>query len=287
MRKLTITRRKTFVGCAGKMKVYIEDKAGDTIIGEEAYRKLGELTNGATETYEITSSSAKVYVIADRISKDWCNDCYQLDEGCQDVNLSGINCFNPLIGNPFRFDGNDSDDVKAMRKVGLKKGILFTLAALVLGIIIGYLGMSALLGGFGAEEKNFSVGEMTITLDDSFQHLYVAGHSGVFSSKKADVIVDRDGFSSNDIYFSTLSAKEYANAVINTNGFTDSSVITDGSLCYFIFSNEGSDGVVYRYYAYTFKSEKAFWLVQFAVSEKNANRLESDIAAWAGSISFE
>lgn len=286
MRKLTITRRKTFVGCAGKMKVYIQDKAGDTTIGEETYSKLGELKNGATETYEIDSSAAKVYVIADRVSKEWCNDCYSLPEGSEDINLSGINCFNPAVGNPFRFDDNDNEETKAARKVSLKKGILFTIVAMLIGIIIGYVGMTALLGGFGGNPKDFKIGEMNITLHDGFEQLYVAGHSCAFDSSDVDVIVDRESYSSESEYYKNFDAEDYANAIISSNSL-DASVVNDGGLCYFIYNGTGKDGVSYSFYAYTFKTESSFWLVQFAVNQSSAYRWADKIADWAGSIRFD
>lgn len=54
MRNLTIKRTKSFVACAARMKVYIEDPAaGDTTICGVVCRKLGDLKNGASETFLI------------------------------------------------------------------------------------------------------------------------------------------------------------------------------------------------------------------------------------------
>ena len=47
MRNLTIVRRKSFVACLAKMKVYIEDPASnELVINKIPCRKLGELKNG-------------------------------------------------------------------------------------------------------------------------------------------------------------------------------------------------------------------------------------------------
>ena len=106
MRKLTLKREKTFVGCAGKMKVYIEDSTGDFVFGDEIVcRKLGELKNGEEATYEIGEGAALLLVNADSLSADYCYDRYQIPEGGEDISLSGKNTFNPMLGNPFRFNG--------------------------------------------------------------------------------------------------------------------------------------------------------------------------------------
>ena len=74
MRNLTIKRTKSFVACAARMKVYIEDPAaGDTTICGVVCRKLGDLKNGASETFLIGEDSAKLFVIADKLSSGFCN----------------------------------------------------------------------------------------------------------------------------------------------------------------------------------------------------------------------
>ena len=100
-RKLTITRKKSFVGCVCKNKVYIQDPAGTTTIGDDTCTMLGTLKNGETATFEITEDATKVYVIADQMSKEYCNDCYHLPEGTEDVELSGKCAFNPAAAMRF------------------------------------------------------------------------------------------------------------------------------------------------------------------------------------------
>ena len=90
MRHLTIKRNKSFVGCFGVFKVYIEDAVfGDTTIDGVSCRKLGDLNNGEEKTFEIGEGAVKVYVIADQMSKNFCNEYYQLPEGQEDVSLPG------------------------------------------------------------------------------------------------------------------------------------------------------------------------------------------------------
>ena len=140
MRKLTIKRTKTFVACLMKMKVYIEDhSAGEIVINDVPCRKLGDIKNGEEKTFEISESAAKVFVIADKLSKDYCNDFYQLPEGSEDIVLTGKNRFNLANGNAFRFDNNDNAAVAANRKRGSRIGMIVMIVAIVIGAIVGFL----------------------------------------------------------------------------------------------------------------------------------------------------
>lgn len=52
MRNLIIKRNKTFVGCATKLKVYIEDSASSEItINGVSCRKLGTIRNGEEQSF--------------------------------------------------------------------------------------------------------------------------------------------------------------------------------------------------------------------------------------------
>ena len=85
MRNLTIKREKTFVACLGKFKVYIEDaNSNELTIRNTPCRKLGELKNGQESTFVIDDSEAKIYVIADKMSKEYCNEMYKIPAGTED-----------------------------------------------------------------------------------------------------------------------------------------------------------------------------------------------------------
>ena len=146
MRKLTIERRKTFVACAMKMKVYVEtDGVGDIVINNTPCVKLGTLKNGEKQTFEISEKAVKVYVIADSVSKDYCNDFYQLPEGVDDIELSGQNKFNLANGNAYVFDNNDNPEAAENRKKGKRTGTVVLVIAIVVGAIVGFLLGSGIL----------------------------------------------------------------------------------------------------------------------------------------------
>lgn len=105
MRKLIIKRNKSFAGCFGKVRVYIEDRnAGDLDIKGCPCRKLGELKNGEEKGFSIDTAQTKVFVIGDAMTRDFCMDWKTIPAGEKDVLLSGKNSFDPQNGNPFVFD---------------------------------------------------------------------------------------------------------------------------------------------------------------------------------------
>ena len=139
MRKLTLKRKKSLVASIMKVKVYIEDENCNEIqIGGVPCRKLGTLKNGEEKTFEISEESAKLFVIVDKVSKNFCNDFYQLPAGNEDISLSGKNVFNPFAGNPFYFDGVTDENVLKNRKKGKKIGIAIAISAFIVGFVIGF-----------------------------------------------------------------------------------------------------------------------------------------------------
>ncbi len=145
MRNLTIMRIKSFVGCLGKLKIYIEDAtSNEIIINNVPCRKLGELKSGEEKTFQIGDDAAKVFAIFDKLSKNYCNDFYQLPEGTEDIILTGKNHFNPANGNAFRFDNNENAEAMGNRKKGNTIGLIVFIVAVVVGAIIGYFIASSL-----------------------------------------------------------------------------------------------------------------------------------------------
>ena len=125
MRNLTIKREKSFVGSLAKMKIYIEDPTSNEMrINDIPCRKIGDLKNGEEKVFQIDEQKAKIFVIADNLSKNYCNEYYQLPEGQKNIFLSGKNKLSPANGNAFRFDNNESEESIANRKSGARKGML-------------------------------------------------------------------------------------------------------------------------------------------------------------------
>ena len=104
MRKLTITRRRSFVASLAKMKVYLEDRQyGDTMVSGTPCRLLGTIKNGETVTFDIPNTAGMLFVTAGKNS--YCSEALPIFEGEADIFLSGQNYYDRISGNAFRFDG--------------------------------------------------------------------------------------------------------------------------------------------------------------------------------------
>ena len=285
MRNLTIKREKSFVACLAKMKVYIEDYiTQDLEINGVPCRKLGELKNGEEKTFTIEDREAKVFVIADKLSKGFCSDFYSIPEGTDDIFLSGKNKYNPINGNAFRFDGVASEEVAKNRKKGLKIGIVILIISFILGIVLGVI--SGLKGS--GDPKEFINDDFSITLTDAFSEISFEDFTYVFDSSDCAVFVVEDSFE----YFADTEVdtlEEYAQLLIEVNEFDDSTVVKkQGDLIYYVY--EGTDSQTNQSFAYTafvYEGTDSFWLVQFAVPEENAEEKNETVFQWAETVVVE
>ncbi|MBR2343255.1 MAG: hypothetical protein IKA64_03280 [Clostridia bacterium] len=287
MRNLTIKRTKSFVGCLAKMKIYIEDHASvELVINDTPCRKIGELKNGEEATFQIGEGAAKVFVIADKVSRNYCNDYYQLPEGEEDVVLTGKNKYNPASGNAFRFDGNDNEEVRASRKRGTRRGLRVLIISGIIGLVIGIL--IALLPDIivANTPKTFSAYEMSITLTEEFEEMTYGTYSAVFGSENVAVFALEEEFALAE-GFGDYTLEEYAELIIEGNGIEYAELKKDGELTYFEYSFSNPEtGVIYRYFCYVYKTDDAFWLIQFATPTDKVDKYAPKIRDWAGSVKF-
>lgn len=287
MRNLTIKRAKRFVGCFGKMKVYIEDPASNEItINGVPCRKIGELKNGEEKTFEIDNGEAKVFVIADKLSRNYCNDFFQLHEGQYDVYLSGKNKYNPMIGNPFRFDNNDSEEALKKNKKNSRIGILLFFACILIGAVIGFVTASYPFSNIKVEPKNFSKDGMNITLTNEFWVESDDYYTLTYNSEYAVIYVTKEELSSNED-LEGLSTEEYADMSIQYYELTDAKLKTENELTSYSYTLEDSE-TDEEYYCctYVYKTNDAFWDVEFITYKENREEYSVKFDEWAASVTF-
>lgn len=286
MRNLTIKRAKSFVASLAKMKIYIEDPMSNEMINNIHCRKIGDLKNGEEKTFQIEDQAAKIFVIADKLSQSYCNEYYQLPEGQDDIFLSGKNKFNPAAGNAFRFDNNESEGIAASRKKGTQKGLCVLIIAIVVGAVIGFSITSGLFSNIAPKEKTFSSNGMTVTLTDEFRESNAQPYTVVYDSKNVAVFALREAFTL-AAGFEDYTLEQYADLVIQANKLGLAEVKTDEGLTYFTYSFTNPETKdVYQYYSYVYKTDDAFWLVQFATLDKNVEKYAPQITEWAKSVEF-
>lgn len=285
MRYLTIQRNKSFIACLMRAKVYIEDPNSSEIkIQGVPCRKIGELKNGEQQTFMIGDEKLRIYVIADKLSKNYCCDFYEVPEGTDNIFITGSCKYNPLNGNAFRFDGVPTEEMKYRRKKANKKGIWIFIVSLIIGVAIGLA--AVILPLFATpEEKVFTKNGMSITLNEDFNEETLSGFDAVYSSDEVAVFVKNEKFYG-DKAFDGMTVDEYCDAVIEANGKNAETKYKDG-LTYYEYDGVSDDGYNFRYLAFTYKTDDGFYLIQFAVHEEMYSVYEEDIFTYAKSVTFK
>ena len=281
MRTLTVTRNKTFVGCASKIRIYVEDYVSPEItILDTPCRLLGILKNGETQSFEIAEEAVKVFAIADKYSRKYCNEFYPIPAGIDPVSLSGQCRYNPTGGNPFRFDGVTNEAVLANRRKNTRRGIIVLVAAVVLGVIIGLAQTGILIP---EKPKTFTHDRYAITLTTRFDEESYTDFDGVYEYGSTVVLISHETFAELGEYAS-ISVAEYNRLVQeNTVAPSKTSVKTVDGLCYYDHTAE-VDGRDYTYRVFAFKGSDAFWLVQIAVPTDSLAHQEATIMEYAHSF---
>ncbi len=288
MRNLVIKRNKTFVGCAMSLKVYIEDAMSTEItINGVSCRKLGTIKNGEEKSFLIDNEAVKVFVIADKLSKDYCNEFYKVPEGQEDIYISGKCKYNPANGNAFRFDGVTDEEVLANRKKGNKRGIIVLVVALFVGMLAGLIpGLSGVFDDAKVTPKQFAVDNMQITLTSEFTTESYQGYNGVFASREVAVFVVKEEFSLME-GLEVYTLQQYGELVIDNNGLAGIVELSEAEgICYFDYEYDNTEENTIYYLSSLFKGEDAFWIIQFAVPAEETEAYLPQLIEWAKTITF-
>lgn len=287
MRKLTIKRKKSFVASLAKLKVYIEDPAGELDITGIKCRLLGTLANGEEKSFYIEENAAKIFVIADKMSRDYCYDCRNLPEGNEDIYLTGKNAFNPATGNAFRFEGGTEEEVVKRHKESRTVGIIVLITAIVIGFTAAWIISSGVTySKKKATPKDFSYEEMTITLTALFKEEEVEGRT-VFTSNDVAVFVLRENFVAGEIDLSGYTVRGYAELARENNPvMADATYEETDGVPNMVYTYAGDDGKTYVYFTTFYKSSNAFWIVQYFVNESGYESRKPKFIEWAKTVRF-
>lgn len=288
MRNLTIKRKKSFVASLAKMKVYIEDpEAQDLRINGVSCRKLGDLKNGEEKTFAISEQSARVFIIGDKLTKDYSGEFRTIPAGQEDVVLSGGNRYNLLTGNAFQFDGAAEEAVLQHRKKSRKTGLLVLIVAAIVGFAVGFISNWDAFVPKQVEPETFTSNGMTVTLTNEFWEASYEGYTACFDSEKIAVLALQEPFDSFE-GLADCTLEEYAQMVFFNNGFDDSVTLQqEQGQTFFEYQWQNPDsGVTYCYCTMLFKTDDAFWIVQFTADQDYYDICRTDFFQWAATVSF-
>jgi len=288
MRNLTVKRNKAFPACAVSMHVYVEDPAGEDIVVNGApCRYLGSLKSGEEGTYVVSENEAKLYVIPEKSGKVYKEEFYPLPAGSDPVTVSGKNVLEAVNGNPFRFDGITSDAIIKSRKNSKKQSITVIVIAIAL-VIVASLVMYLPDIINSSSPAVFTESGMEITLTKAFKPMNHDDFLKVYASSAVDVMLTKNAFS--DYPGSeAIPLDDYASAfhsLATENGSNVSDIKKSNGLTYVEYNSEGNDGEIYHYFSFIYKSNDAFWIIEFGVDTNAAESIAPKILEYAGSVKF-
>ena len=286
MRKLTIKRRKVYAGSLSKIRFYVEDPLAEEItINKTPCRKLGELKNGEEATFEIGNDAVRIFSVSDKLSKNYSSECYQLPAGSEDLTLNG-QCQASPGGTFFQFDDNNSTGVTSKRKRNTIIGLVILVVALLAGMFGGKLITGGLLNSSRSADKEFSSHGMNITLTKAFSEDSAVGFTTCFSSKDVMILALKEPFSM-AAGAENLTLDDYAELVLENNEMPLSEKKDYNGIPGFEYDYKDDDtGNTYHYHSYLYKSDDAFWVVQFVTFREKFAAYEARINKWAQSVSF-
>ena len=284
MRRVYLTREKSFVGCLGKMQVYIEDQARAEIeLDGIPCRHAGELANGETIDFVIPNEERTVFVIASANTRKYCGDKFVISAGDIDVELVGKNVYNPGLGNPFRFHGVTDEDALADRKRENKKGIALTALAVLIGLVFGFAVSADKLF---ARDKNFISDSFEIVLTTNFSEHYEDGVY-YFGSKNCSVAVYEYGYADH-VTIESMSPEEFLEVLKDSGRFASDAKIASESGLYFVEDRaESNDGVIRSYMTVFAKGDESFLLFEFGCDTDDYSDLRASFIEWASSIKIK
>lgn len=304
MRNLIINRENSDFAKDKEYLVYIEDYTiPECKIDGLPVRKLGTIKNGEIARFRIADREAKVFIVMNKLTRNYSNACCHVDEGNNDVFLSGKCIKNPLKFNPFAFENGDSPELEQFRSKIKKKRTMKFLGVVAVLITASYIAMSGMLASLvdpdrevyqpegwkdDASVKVFEEPNITITMTENFTaHYNHQGYYAVYISDKITVFVVREAFSDYP-GFKDLSLVEYGKKIIEVNNLGDIDVTEKDGVGYFTFSSISSANKEnYIYHAYVLRGEDACWFVHFAVPEAENEKYAPDVQEWAESIAIK
>lgn len=156
----------------------------------------------------------------------------------------------------------------------MKKRILYTLLILI----------AVFMCGCASNPKNFSIGDLTITLNKGFKEqtdsnfdIYLVSDDIIFTAvNESESDVEYSGYEIN-------SLKDYSLEIAELNKVNKSSIKQRGNYYYFV--NKGTtSGANYTYVHCMFQGRSSYWICEFVCKTKNYDRFKDNIFKWADSI---
>jgi hypothetical protein len=265
-----------------KDKVYIRDEqAPELTIAGVPCRKIGEIKNNETKTFQIEDGEQQIFLIADKFSKNYCHGTVTVPAGQEDVTLSGVHNF-VLGSNPFCFDGVElTAEERAKQKKAGRVGLLVIIVAMLLGAFSGRLIARGLLQADA--EKTYTADHFSITMDAGMENEEIAGYDVCYRSRSVIVFGLRE---EKRLFPEGTTLEDYGGYVLEANGKTGTTLNRGDGFVWLEYT-AAPDGQEIYYLIACCQGEDAFWIVNFATPAENRDQYKDDFLDWAKTVEVD
>ena len=146
--------------------------------------------------------------------------------------------------------------------------------------------LAACSGTPAPADKVFAVEDLRITLTDAFTEVYREGYAMCYAADRANVVTLKEEFSLAE-GLEEMTTEEYARElIVGTGRDPDATpVLRDGERIHYDYKETVGDET-YFYMTYLYKTDEAFWVVQFAAALQDEEEYRPLFARWASGVSF-
>lgn len=138
-----------------------------------------------------------------------------------------------------------------------------------------------------SSDKVFSSKGMSITLTDEFKEnkeyygmtYYDSEEAQVYVAKEEIAVLEEKGEETD------FDLKGYADYLLKSISVT-AEIKTEDGITYFEYSKKPDD-IKYNYFVSVYKTEEAFWFIQFSCQSDKINEYRPLFAKWAKSVFFD
>ena len=142
---------------------------------------------------------------------------------------------------------------------------------------------------FFEQEKTFTVEDMSITLTDYFYTYYPQGYTVLLQSNEISifgVMYPFDMMGESELTPES-SIEEFGEELLKSNEREGLELVKKDGLSYYFYEDTSEETQeTYSYLTMLYKSEEAFWLLQFVCKAEQYEKLESELFQYAASVTF-
>ena len=154
-------------------------------------------------------------------------------------------------------------------------------------LILVLIGMLTALSGCSSDPKNFTCGDLTITLTEGFKEETHSGFDAYYSSD--NVLFSAIEETEEELQYAgyeITNLKGYCLEIMNQNNVAQSELTERGNYYYFTQTAVKS-GAKYTYVHCMFEGHNSYWICEFVCKTKDYDKYEEKIFKWADSITIK